>query len=308
MRRPPPGRRGAPVGLAGEFTHRHRARSASAGSMAARSLRPSAVTGTGTARAPASVGAHGVARVADRPGRARCRGTGRAGAASGACRPPAPWCRCTRRAGRAPTVDAEAPRHPARGRLAVGGGCRSTPDSPARRPRTASASTTAGGRRIAGRADGEVDHAALVGLRPPASGRRGGRRGRAAGRSPRPVRGPRRSWRGRSSGVGQPVRAGRRRTRAADWPTRRRGGPAPACRRRWRSRPAPRPHGAARPARRPGRTGTTQLGDGGQAAEPVADGAQQVLDALAGAGRDGHRPGVVDQQALGPVGVEVEPC
>ncbi len=130
--------------------------------MAERSRRKSSSTGTGTARQPASVGAHLVGRVAT----AGYSTVSRSGVAQaqplGQRRRRTPWCRRRRRraGGLRRRRSGGASSRLAAARSAR---CRSTAGSPARRPTSERVEHRRGG-RIARGADREVDHAALVGV------------------------------------------------------------------------------------------------------------------------------------------------
>ena len=151
------------------------------------------------------------------------------------------------------TVDAEPALPSSRGGRAERGRCRSRrvararrPSRPAPRPRPAGGGSTG---VPTDRSTAPPSWAAAIGL----ESRRAGRRGTAAGATPRPGRRP-------SSPVG---RRGRR-TRAGGWRPPGRAGPAGACRRPRPARRAPRPRGATAARTSPRSKGTASSTTDGQ--------------------------------------------
>ena len=240
-RRPRRGRRAPPVGLPGLFTHRHSARSASAGSIGVEvdaagrrhrhRHRPARRRGWPPSRRSGTTW----------PGTARCRDRATAAAATAAACRRTPWCRCTHRSA---AIGTSTPKRRSIQRgagLAERGRCRCSAGSPARCPDVENAATTAGGGGVDRRADREVDGAAVerVGDRhqPVEPVVRVGR-GDEAGRA-----GASRRDRSRDDELGQP--AGRGVGQA---------GPDAEVRRLVGRSTRPRPRGGWRRARRPGRT------------------------------------------------------
>ena len=264
---PPPRRRPQvvrpPVGLAGELAHSSRARSASAGSMAARSRPARRRRPAGRAR-PGSrpAGPHGVGRVRRRPGTGRCRGRVAAGASSWAAEAtnslvPTQAATC---AGADRHARSGGPAMPAAA-CAAGGRSRPTAGSPARsragqrpqRPRPA-----------AGRTGCRSSSRPCRRAAPPASAARARQPVVGVGRELEAPGSPRTSAGGSAAGPspGSPCtrtrRSGPGRPRPATTWTMRRLVAVLAGR-------PPRPPGGRRPARRPGTRGSRGLD------HPVAD-------------------------------------
>ncbi len=224
----------APVGLLGEFTQRHSARSASLSSIALRSSRQASSTGTGTARQPREHRAHLVGGIR------HSRVEHRVAVGSPQVQPlrqrADELLRADARRERGRLVDVEAPSDPAARGGAQRGAADRRRDSRARR-------STWRARAPPSRAAGRTA------CRP--TGRPSRRRG-----APRPRR-PRRDGRtgtaGGTKGSGAVTTSPRTRRGARARPGR--ASPAPERRRRRATRTRPRPLGAARPARRRVRRG-----------------------------------------------------